>query len=432
MCRALELACTTLDYFAEAGYTDEECAAYSFGPDKPIAETAMLIYAASAFRDRAQVARRIEELARMLAPYARAERVLVDIALHPALAFKFAAPHILLTKLGHADGRFDKFLGSCLSSQVSNGHERTPCASIERKWLSSLWTGDHFHAPRRADLVDSVLNQSFDILGGLREDAYAFTHLMMYCTDFGFRGPRLPRRRATILDEATSLLARYLDAEDYDLTGEILLSWPLTGAAWSPSAAFVFRVLARIEDQVGVLPCGHSNPVRLNQLQGEARTRFALGTAYHTAYVMGFLCAASLRAGRTPPAIIVGPQCEPSCLDRLFRYVDDDQGHWRSEFTSLAQAEQRALAPLILDVAIVQKCRKHDYQAMSELVSLACEYHIASSPMCGQAAELLERIAGCSHAISLRRFVATPQDMRSAPAIATELQAPDSISERAI
>ncbi len=129
-----------------------------------------------------------------------------------------------------------------------------------------------------------------------------------------------------------------------------------------------------------MLPCGHSNPVRLSQLQGEARTRYALGTGYHTAYVMGFLCAASLRAGRTPPANIVGPQCEASCLDRLFRYVDDDQGHWRSEFTSLAQAEQRALAPLILDVAIVQKCRKHDYQAMSELVSLACEYRHRQLP----------------------------------------------------
>lgn len=161
-----------------------------------------------------------------------------------------------------------------------------------------------------------------------------------------------------------------------------------------------------------MLPSGHSNPARLSQLQGEARTRYALGTGYHTAYVMGFLCAASLQAGRTPPVNIVGPQCEASCLDRLLRYVDDDQGHWRSEFTSLTQAAQRALAPLILDVGIAQKCRKHDYQAMSELVSLACEYQLASSPMCGQAAELLERIAGCFHAIDLRRGITTSKDAR--------------------
>ena len=90
-----------------------------------------------------------------------------------------------------------------------------------------------------------------------------------------------------------SLLAGYMDAEDYDLAGELLLAWPLMGAPWSPSAAFAFRVLASIEDQVGVLPCGNVNLAHLAQLEGEERARYALGTAYHTAYVMGFLCAAS-------------------------------------------------------------------------------------------------------------------------------------------
>ena len=65
-------------------------------------------------------------------------------------------------------------------------------------------------------------------------DAYAFTHLIMYCTDFGLRTPRLPRRRPTILMEVGSLLARYMDAEDYDLAGELLLAWPLMDAAGVP------------------------------------------------------------------------------------------------------------------------------------------------------------------------------------------------------
>ena len=72
--------------------------ACSFGPEKVVAETAMLIYAASASLSRPNIASRVDHLARLLAPHARSERVLVDIALHPALAFKFAVPHILLTK----------------------------------------------------------------------------------------------------------------------------------------------------------------------------------------------------------------------------------------------------------------------------------------------------------------------------------------------
>ncbi len=317
----------------------------------------------------------------------------------------------------------------CLSCHIMEPYGKSlrvddpqpPSASLERRWISSLWTGQDADACFRADLLNSVLNWPIDILGGLRDDAYAFTHLIMYCTDFGFQTGRLPRSRSIILGEAGSLLARYIDAEDYDLSGEILLTWPLTGAAWSPLAAFGFRVLASVEDQAGVLPCGNINLSRLTQLEGEERARYALGTAYHTAYVMGFLCAASLRPGRVPPMKIVGPRFEKSCLSRLLRYVDDDQGHWQSEFSSLAEEEQRVLTPLILDLAIIQKCRRHDYEAASEILSLACEYGIASSPMCWQAAELLERIANCSTAISLRWSEVTRGGVSPAPAVMTTL-----------
>jgi hypothetical protein len=64
----------------------------------------------------------------------------------------------------------------------------------------------------------------------------------------------LPRRRSVILSEAEAVLAWCLDESDYDLVGEVLLAWPLTGSFWSPAATFGFRVLARVEDAVGFLP----------------------------------------------------------------------------------------------------------------------------------------------------------------------------------
>jgi len=401
LCHALDIAKRTVTVFALNGFKDGEAPADNFGAEKPIAETAMLLYAASAV-SLPNVAARVDEVARLLLPHARSDRVLLDIALHPSLAFVFAVPHVLLTKLGYHDPGFDDFLRSCMTSQARNGHERPPFASIEKMWISSLWTGQQRGPGWRADLFNSVLNWPIDILGGLRDDAYALTHLFMYCTDFGFQTRRLPRRRSVILGEAGSLLAKYLDAEDYDLAGEILMAWPLTGTDWCSSAAFGFRVLARVEDRIGVLPCGNTKVDRLNQLKGNKRVRYALGTAYHTAYVMGFLCAASLRPNRAPPVRITGHRVEKACLDRLLRFVDSDQGHWQSEFSGLGELEQRILTPLLLDIAILQRFRKHDYNAMSELLALACRYRIASSPLCGQAAELLERLTSCSHAINLR------------------------------
>jgi len=407
LCRALDLARKAIQYFAIDGYADPESPACSFGAEKVVAETAMLIYAASASRSRPNIANRIDDLAALLAPHARSQRVLVEIALHPALTFKFAAPHILLTKVGYPDATFDDFLRSCASSQTRHAQDRPPSSSFERQWIRSLWNGQHSDGSWRAKLRDSMLNWPIDILGCLRTDAYAFTHLIMYGADFGFRNPRLPRRRSNILMEVSSLLARHLDAEDYDLAGEMLLTWPLMGAAWSPSAAFAFRVLASVEDQVGVLPCGNVDLARLGALEGEERARYALGTAYHTAYVMGFLCAVSLRPGRAPPVAIVGPQVEATRLSRLLGYVDDDRGHWQPEFSRLAEEERRALASFVLDVAIVQKCRRRDYKAVVEILSLASESGLAGSPMCRQAFELLERIASCSTAIRLREGAPT-------------------------
>jgi len=403
LCRALDIAKKTINHFGIQGYVDETSPALSFGPEKPLAETAMLIYAASVCRHRPDIASRVDELAKLMSPLARSERVLADIALHPALAFKFALPHVLLTKLGYPDARFDDFLRSCQLSKTSNGHDRPPSASLEKSWISSLWAGGQVRGVAwRLNLRDSVLNWPVDILGGLRDDVYAFTHLIFYCTDFGFQASRLRRRRSAILREASSLLSRSLDAEDYDLAGEILLAWPLTDAAWAPAAAFGFRVLASIEDQAGTLPGGNVDPARLLKLEGGKRNRYALGTAYHTAYVMGFICAASLRPGRAPPVKVVGPRFDRSCLSQLLYYVADDQGHWQPEFSKLTANEQLALTPFILDTAIVQACRRHQYEALNEILSLGCSYKVAVSPMCRQAVELLERIANCSSAAHTR------------------------------
>jgi hypothetical protein len=399
LCRALDIAKRALEFFAVDGYADAEVPENSFRPEKPIAETAMLIYAASAASRFPDVSSRIEEIARLLVPHARSQRTILNMALHPSVCMDFAVPHVLLTKLGYCDADFDDLLRHCLSSQARHGHERPPFASLEQRWITSLWTCTSPGRDWRPDLLNSVLHQPQDIVGGLRQDAYAFTHLIMYCTDFGFRAPRLPRPRSVILGEARSLFAKCLDDEDYDLAAEVLLAWPLSGARWCASAIFGFRVLARVEDQVGVLPAGTTKTDRLNKLGGKERAQYALGTAYHTALFMGLICAASLRPGRAPLIRITGPQIEKSFLDRLLQVLDRDQGHWQPELSNLAESERNALAPLLLDIAIAQKCRKRDYETVSQLLKAASQHRMANSTLCGQAAQLLERLASCSYAI---------------------------------
>jgi hypothetical protein len=399
LCRALDIAKRAIALFAGDGYADAEAPETSFRPDKIVAETAMLIYAASAVAHRPEVAGRVEELARILVPHARSRRTLLNIALHSSLCIDFAFPHVLLTRLGYRDRGFDEFLRCCLASRSRHGHERPAFAAAEKMWIESLWTGEEPGPAWRRCMRDTVLNHPLDILGGAREDAYALTHLFMYCTDFGFRAPRLPRSRSVILNEAASQLAKCLDGEDYDLAGELILAWPLSGTPWPAAAAFGFRVLAYVEDQIGVLPGGTTDVGRLGKLQGDAKDRYALGTAYHTAYVMGMICAASLRPNRAPPTRITGPRCDESLLDRLLNGIDRDQGHWQAELLKLKRSQQLALGPLLLDLAIAQKYRKHDYGGIGDLLVTASRHGLARSALCGQAAELLQRLSAFAQAI---------------------------------
>jgi hypothetical protein len=396
LCRALDISKRAVAFFAEEGYADSQSPENSFRPEKIIAETAMLIYAASGARRFPNVAARIDELAQLLSPYARSERTLLNMALHPSLCLDFAFPHILLSKLGYRNPSVDDFLKTCIRSLARHSHERPPFGSVEQMWIESVWTGIDPGRAWYTALSNSVLHRPIDILGGLREDSYAFTHLVMYCTDFGFGPPRLPRSRSAILDVARSLLAKCLDGEDYDLAGEVVMAWPLIGASWCASATFGFRVLARVEDQVGVLPGGTTKVDRLKKLNGKERTRYAIGTGYHTACVMGLICAASLRLGRLPPTRITGRSFDKCFVDHLLSALDRDQGHWQPELLKLRERERNAVAPLLLDIALIQKCRKHDYQAASELLVMASQNGSARSTVCAQAAELLERLAAYS------------------------------------
>jgi hypothetical protein len=372
LCRALDVALKTVTAFGVDGYTDADPPMSGFGREKPLAETAMLMYASASCHSRIAVGARVDALAAALLPLVRSERVMLDIALNPALAYKFAAPHVLLTKLGFPDDAFDAFLDASLASEAADGQDRPPSARLERLWLSSLRRSGQHSSDWSSTLAGSLLGTPLDILSGRRDDSYAWTHLLMYATDFGNepgRAPQSPDGSA----QAAALLARYLDMEDYDLAGEVLLSWPLTAAAWSPSGAFGFKVIASVEDQ---------------------------GTAYRTAYVMGFLCATSLKTGRTPPEAIPAAHYETAALDSFLPFIDESRGHWQAEFARLASEEQRALTPFVLDVGIVQASRRRDYAGLLELLSRAQAHGFSDAPLCRQATELLNRIARCGAATS--------------------------------
>jgi len=390
---ALRIAERTIQFLGARGFDGADLPEGNFAAEKPLAETAMLLYVAIRQRSDLSIRETFDHLVQNLIPYARSKQMGWDVLRYPAVCLQLATPHILLDILGRGDSQFDDLLACAEAAGASRGHEVVPYRQLEILWLRSLWRREIPGRELEEIARKTALGNPIDLLNGSREDAYAHTHAIMYYTDFGNRQKPLPRLAEEFLGESAAVLARALIIEDYDLAAEALMAWPLTSFVWSSAAAFGFRVMASLEDKIGFLPAGPLASKRLLELAGDEKTRYALASSYHTAYVMGMLCALSLKPGMASPFRIAGPAFSETLIQRLDACITKTGAHWEQVFQSLTPNEQAALAPLLLDVAIIQSNRKGEFAQMASLLETATHNGMADTTLCAQSAELLSRMA---------------------------------------
>lgn len=393
---ALRIADRAVAHLGETGYRDEDPEAGSFGPDKPLAESAMLLHVAHGLDGAPAIQEAVRALSLRIAPLARSERVACAIALHPSICFQLAMPHILLSSIGLPDSRFDNLLSLSVSASAQRGRELVPHRVLEVLWLRTLWSGSPAEAAKKAAAAASVMNHDIDLLWGSREDAYAFTHTFMYFTGFGSWLHPLPRPVEAILAVADGLLARSLLLEDFDLAAEVLMVGPMLGAPWTPTAAFGLRVLAELEDETGYLPAGNGVPEKYAQLEGADRTRYAIAASYHTAIVMGILCALAARPVGSPPRTFTAPPANGHLADDLQSVLPDADTPWQRSWHRMPLQHKQALGPLLVDMALLQLLRQHDYGAAGLWLTKAAQQGLARSAVCAQTAELLQRLSACA------------------------------------
>jgi hypothetical protein len=390
---ALRIAERTIQFLGADGFNGADLPEGNFAPEKPLAETAMLLYVASRERSDPAVQEVFDDLVQGLIPYARSKQMGWDILRYPSVCLQLATPHILLNILGRKDSRFDDLLVHTEAACASRGHEVVPYRELEIIWLRSLWRNQIPGPELQESARKTAMGNPIDLLNGTREDAYAHTHAVMYYTDFGNWQKPLPRSTDEFLGESAAVLARALVIEDYDLAAEALMAWPLTSSVWSSAAAFGFRVVTSLEDKVGFLPAGPLASKRLLELAGDEKTKYALASSYHTAYVMGMLCALSLKPGMASPFEIVGPPSSMTLIEGLQALIPKTGAHWEQVFQSLSPNEQAALGPFLLDVAILQSNRRGEFAQMASLLETASQNGMADTTLCAQSAQLLSRMA---------------------------------------
>jgi len=396
LARVLETAEHALDRLAADGWTDPTDASRSVRPETVVSETARLLLAVSSVRGEPALARRVDELARRLAPHARGARMRSGLCFEPALALDHARAHACLRAMGHADPAFDELLRTATRAQAFAARERAPHRALEQRWVAELCglEGPAGQPPMRALAAMSALGRPLDLVGANREDLHAFTHALMYLKDGRLAPKALPRPRAEVLRDAEAALVRCLADEDYDLACELLLAWPLTGARFGGWATLAWRTLAAVEDAAGLLPAPGTRLAHLGRLDERHRTDALLASAYRTTYVMGLLCAACLASGCLPPAP-VREELPPG---------HGAGGHWAAIYARLPASEREALGGFVHAVTLHRAVRARDAAAIHAALDAAAAADVADGPHWVQAAELLERLVVHEGAAPARRL----------------------------
>ena len=361
----------------------------AFRREKFLCETALLAYAAGTVPEvRASVLR----LAELLAPHARSPEILTLMRIRPVMAPELSFAHACLTTLGLVDPSFEQ----ALQRIGAEGHpppERAPWKDIEGDWLSCRCPVFQRLPGLDKSILRTTLVTGLDALSSRREDLYAFTHALIYLSDFGRKPPQFPRHAGLVLQDAGAALARSLDEDDFDLCAELLMSWPYLRQPLSPTARFGLQVLCAVEDEVGYLPSLGLAASELAGLSTESRRRTVLDEAYHTIYVMGLLMAALLQAGMPGSAPSPPPPQTPGASEALLRLMPErsPRPQWERKFDRLAAAEREALADMLAAIALRRALMRHDLRRLRDILACCVSYRLTDQVTVQQAGQLLGR-----------------------------------------
>jgi len=387
-------------------------AATPLNGDKVRCEAAMLLRAAMAVADRdPRLPAALARLGAALAPK-NPDELAVQLCLHPGIALDLALVPLHLHALGLGDRRLEPLLGDLFGADGIRGPERPPNRELEQVWLHGLWSGEVGQQGLGRALSASSLAWEFDHLAGTTEDAYAFTHAILYASDHGRTRVALPRPVEEIVGDADAILAVALDAGNHDVAAEVLWTWPMLGLPWTPLAAEASAFLAQVSAECGFLPGPGFEPSVHQRLPLPERDAYVLQTSYHTTLVHGLLLAATrdLQAGRGPgsprrpsrPMTTAPARRAGDAVAALLQPRSIAQAWW-TRFAALPPEVRDELAPALVTMALRRAVTAADLSAVQETLSLAGHHRLPETPVTRQARALLRRALICADVAGARR-----------------------------
>lgn len=385
---ALTFARNAIQHLIVEGHTAPEDAPWFVRAEKIIAETAFLIAFCRNSKVHDKINDSLSSLVEVLEPLARSKAMQLNTCLKPSLALDYAHAHICMHYAGYRDEKFDTILSASLQSSAFEGIERTPYRMMEREWLMSIWNKEYANNIRFW-IPLSCLKHPVDLFSESTDGAYAITHAVMYGA---FGNNTIADINLDILfDTIESLLVRYMDEQNYDIAGELLIAWPILKRKMSPIAAFALDCLFKIEARVGFLPSPGLDRTMIDDKEQKARRTYIYSINYHTALVMGLLCSSLLENAETE--INTNNYPYPDKINEII-YKELHAGkeaHWREFFLELDAQQKEELTPWLYQVCLTRWIKEKKYGKVKELLELSSD-EFNGLTIRRQADELIERL----------------------------------------
>ena len=231
----------------------------------------------------------------VIAPRLRATSVLQRLLWMPSRASMFGVGHALVSLAGRPFEALDAVVADLARHPLSGSREVSPYEALESEWVLRLIGA----SPLRSKSGPLMTARPAHPLFMTEDDAYAFTHTVLYRTDLGRR--RLnTSERLVASDLADAGVTWSLARADFDLTGEMLLAAVLSGAPSTPAAAFGLAVLEHVWDDAGFVPDRAMAGFKQDSGRDPLRLFYAI---YHANLVGALLMTALLnRPGWRRPA----------------------------------------------------------------------------------------------------------------------------------
>lgn len=240
-----------------------------------------------------------------LSEFTRTQANFLEIINNPQKLTRLGQIHIFLTKAGNKNAEWDALIQKMFTKGYGENSERILTRLFDKNWFNHLLFNENIYVVD--DIIKySILNSRCHPIYMSVSEMYAYTHTLMYISNFGKTEIKNNPENSSVKNIINSSLLFQLTEENFDLLGEFLMNYSYVENEWNFISYISWKHFTSTWDELGFLPGVSFDSQVYTQLSNEEKSAYAFKEVYHTNLVAGILCVNILESRYRDDKITIG------------------------------------------------------------------------------------------------------------------------------